>query len=140
MIGLPAGTRVWVVAGHTDMRKGFDGLAALVQTALAGNPFCGHVFVFRRSPTFQPAPNSTNGAQKRGAECRVRVLAQRREYPEARGVDLAHSGCLHHVGQVGGVARQARCAGRRGSPAATVATLPNARPGSGVCGGGGASN
>ena len=47
MIGLPAGTRVWLVAGHTDMRKGFDGLAAMVQTALAENPFCGHVFVFR---------------------------------------------------------------------------------------------
>ena len=47
MIGLPANTRVWIVAGHTDMRKGFDGLAALVQTALAANPFCGHVFVFR---------------------------------------------------------------------------------------------
>ena len=25
----------------------FDGLAALVQTTLADNPFCGHVFVFR---------------------------------------------------------------------------------------------
>jgi len=47
MIGLPSGTRVWLVAGHTDMRKGFDGLAALVQTALIENPFCGHVFVFR---------------------------------------------------------------------------------------------
>ena len=47
MIGLPANTRVWIVAGHTDMRKGFDGLAALAQTALANNPFCGHVFVFR---------------------------------------------------------------------------------------------
>lgn len=47
MIGLPSGTRVWLVAGHTDMRKGFDGLAAVVQTALAENPFDGHVFVFR---------------------------------------------------------------------------------------------
>ena len=47
MIGLPCGTRGWLVAGPTDMRKGFDGLAALVQTALADNPFCGHVFVFR---------------------------------------------------------------------------------------------
>ena len=47
MIGLPSGARVWIVAGHTDMRKGFDGLAAMVQTALAANPFCGHVFVFR---------------------------------------------------------------------------------------------
>ncbi len=47
MIGPPPNTRVWIVAGHTDMRKGFDGLAALVQTALAENPFCGHIFVFR---------------------------------------------------------------------------------------------
>ena len=48
MIGLPSNTRVWIVAGHTDMRRGFDGLAALVQTALAENPFCGHVFRGRR--------------------------------------------------------------------------------------------
>lgn len=47
MIGLPSNTRVWIVAGHTDMRKGFDGLGALVQTTLARNPFCGHVFAFR---------------------------------------------------------------------------------------------
>jgi transposase len=47
VIGLPSGTRVWLVAGHTDMRKGFDGLAAIVQSALAANPFDGHVFVFR---------------------------------------------------------------------------------------------
>ena len=47
MIGAPANTRVWIVAGHTDMRKGFDGLAAMVQGALSENPFSGHVFVFR---------------------------------------------------------------------------------------------
>jgi transposase len=29
------------------MRKGFDGLAALVQTTLQRNPFEGHIFVFR---------------------------------------------------------------------------------------------
>jgi transposase len=29
------------------MRKGFNGLSALVQTALEDNPFCGHLFVFR---------------------------------------------------------------------------------------------
>ena len=38
---------MWLVAGHTDMRKGFDGLAAIVQSALSANPFEGHVFVFR---------------------------------------------------------------------------------------------
>jgi transposase len=47
MIVLPAGTRVWVAAGVTDMRKGMDGLAALVQTTLSENPFSGHIFVFR---------------------------------------------------------------------------------------------
>jgi transposase len=47
MIGLPAGTRVWIAAGHTDMRKGFNGLAAVVQTVLDQNPYCGHMFVFR---------------------------------------------------------------------------------------------
>ena len=47
MIGLPAGTRVWIAAGVTDMRKGMDGLAALAQTALEQEPFSGHVFVFR---------------------------------------------------------------------------------------------
>jgi transposase len=47
MIGLPAGTRIWLATGATDMRKGFDGLAALVQTALHEDPFSGHLFVFR---------------------------------------------------------------------------------------------
>ena len=47
MIGLPAGTRIWLVAGVTDMRRGMDGLAAIVQSALAENPFSGHVFIFR---------------------------------------------------------------------------------------------
>lgn len=47
MMGLPAGTRVWLAAGFTDMRSGFNGLAAKVQTALAEDPYSGHVFVFR---------------------------------------------------------------------------------------------
>jgi transposase len=47
MIALPAGTRVWLAAGVTDMRKGMDGLAALAQTTLTENPFSGHIFVFR---------------------------------------------------------------------------------------------
>ena len=44
---LPAGTRVWLAAGVTDMRRGMDSLAAQVQTTLEHNPFSGHVFVFR---------------------------------------------------------------------------------------------
>ena len=47
MIGLPPGTRVWLAAGATDMRKSFDGLAALVQESMGHNPFSGSMFVFR---------------------------------------------------------------------------------------------
>ena len=47
MNGLPAGTRVWLAAGATDMRKGFDSLAAQAQTVLGQDPFSGHVFCFR---------------------------------------------------------------------------------------------
>ncbi|SUG56362.1 putative transposase subunit [Salmonella enterica subsp. diarizonae] len=31
----------------TDMRNGFNGLAAKVQTALKDDPMSGHVFIFR---------------------------------------------------------------------------------------------
>jgi transposase len=47
MIALPAGTQIWIAAGMTDMRRGFMGLSALVQTVLKQDPFAGHVFVFR---------------------------------------------------------------------------------------------
>ena len=47
MISLPAGTRFWLAAGVTDMRRGFDGLTAQVQQTLDADPFSGHVFVFR---------------------------------------------------------------------------------------------
>jgi transposase len=47
VIDLPAGTRIWIAAGVTDMRRGFDGLSAQVQTVLNEKPFSGHVFAFR---------------------------------------------------------------------------------------------
>src|SRR4051812_50219187 len=47
MIPVPTGVRVWLATGHTDMRKGFDGLALVVQETLKRDPHCGHLFVFR---------------------------------------------------------------------------------------------
>ena len=44
---IPSGTRIWLAAGITDMRRGFDGLAAIVQERLAADPFSVHVFIFR---------------------------------------------------------------------------------------------
>jgi transposase len=47
MIPVPAGVRVWLATGHTDMRRGFPGLALLVQETLKADPHAGHLFVFR---------------------------------------------------------------------------------------------
>lgn len=41
MIELPKGTRIWIVAGATDLRRGFDGLSAQVQGALQKEPLSG---------------------------------------------------------------------------------------------------
>ncbi|VGH79540.1 ISEc8 transposase [Klebsiella pneumoniae] len=41
MIPLPSGTKIWLVAGITDMRNGFNGLAAKVQTVLKDDPMSG---------------------------------------------------------------------------------------------------
>ncbi len=47
MIPIPSGVRVWLATGHTDMRKGFPGLAVLVQESLKRDPFDGNLFIFR---------------------------------------------------------------------------------------------
>ena len=47
MIPVPANTRIWLAAGVTDMRRGFNTLAAQVEQALTLDPFKGHLFVFR---------------------------------------------------------------------------------------------
>ena len=47
MIQVPTGTKIWIAAGVTDMRRGFDGLSAQVQTILQQQPFSGQVFCFR---------------------------------------------------------------------------------------------
>jgi len=40
-------TRVFLATAPTDMRKGFDGLFALVENVIREDPFSGHLFVFR---------------------------------------------------------------------------------------------
>ena len=39
MIAIPAGVRVYLAMGPTDMRKGFDGLSVLAQDMLKQDPF-----------------------------------------------------------------------------------------------------
>jgi transposase len=40
-------TKIYLACGTTDMRKGFDGLAVLVQQVLAQSPHSGAIFAFR---------------------------------------------------------------------------------------------
>ncbi|MGO9474449.1 MAG: IS66 family insertion sequence element accessory protein TnpB [Rhodomicrobium sp.] len=47
MIGLKPGTRVHLSCRTIDLRKGFNGLTALVANTLNADPFNGHLFVFR---------------------------------------------------------------------------------------------
>ena len=47
MLSIARTTRVFLATQPTDMRKGFDGLFALVETVIQEDPFSGHLFVFR---------------------------------------------------------------------------------------------
>ena len=47
MIPVPGNTRVWLVAGVRDMRRGFNTLATQAEQVLAEDPYSGHMFVFR---------------------------------------------------------------------------------------------
>lgn len=47
MIPVPSGVRVWLAVGHTDMRRGMNGLALQVQQALGRDPYAGDLYVFR---------------------------------------------------------------------------------------------
>jgi transposase len=46
MFGLSAAVRVYLATKPADMRKSFDGLAALASGTLALDPLSGHLFVF----------------------------------------------------------------------------------------------
>ena len=46
MLSLTAATRIFLVAGPTDMRKSFNGLQAIVTSELKRNALSGDLFVF----------------------------------------------------------------------------------------------
>jgi transposase len=47
LIPVPSNTRVWLAAGVTDMRRGFNTLTSQASSVLAEDPYSGHLFVFR---------------------------------------------------------------------------------------------
>lgn len=46
MLGLPPSVRIYFATELADMRDGIDGLRALVEGTLRGDPYAGHLFVF----------------------------------------------------------------------------------------------
>jgi transposase len=46
MFGMGPATRIYLAAGATDMRKGFEGLYGLVRDRLQLEPLSGHLFLF----------------------------------------------------------------------------------------------
>ncbi len=55
MIPIPSGVRVWIATGHTDMRRGMQGLALTVQESLKRDPHAGE----RHAPQ-TPPPSSVD--------------------------------------------------------------------------------
>lgn len=47
MIPVPSGVRVWIATGHSDMRRGMNGLALQVQEGLKRDPHAGDLYIFR---------------------------------------------------------------------------------------------
>lgn len=47
MIAPPTNARVWLATGTTDMRRGMNSLALLIQQVLQRDPHAGDVYVFR---------------------------------------------------------------------------------------------
>jgi transposase len=47
MIPVASGMRVWIATGPTDMRRGMNSLALLVQEALKRDPYGGDLYMFR---------------------------------------------------------------------------------------------
>jgi len=43
----PAGVRIYLACGATDMRRGFDSLSVMAQEVLKQDPFSGAMFCFR---------------------------------------------------------------------------------------------
>jgi transposase len=50
VFGFGPATRIYLAAGATDMRKGFDGLYGLVRERLLCEPLSGHLFLFCNAP------------------------------------------------------------------------------------------
>jgi transposase len=73
MFGIGPATRIYLAAGATDMRKGFEGLYGLVRDRLSCDPLSGHVFLF-------------SNAQRKAEHFTAQSSCQRRYAPMVSGI------------------------------------------------------
>jgi transposase len=97
MLSWPPTVKILLGAGPTDMRKGFDSLAHLVESSMALDPLSGHLFVFR---------------SRRGDRVKILILGQGRLRPL---VQTTREG-LVPLPDRGGGGRDEGCRGQGGGP------------------------
>jgi hypothetical protein len=59
MIPIPSGVRVWIATGHTDMRRGMQGLALQVQECLKRDPHAGDLYISEVAAAISPRSSGT---------------------------------------------------------------------------------
>ncbi len=84
---IPVGARVWIALGHTDMRRGMQGLALLVERGLKRDPHGGDLFVFRGRSGQQATYCIwfSNGADRLSVASTVRSNPSHRAAPTRAG-------------------------------------------------------
>ena len=102
MIPIPSGVRVWIATGHTDMRRGMQGLALQVQEQLKRDPhvgdfifFAGAAAIWRKcfgttgsdfhSTQSDSTEESSSGPRRKRASCRFRRRRWRTCWKESTG-------------------------------------------------------
>jgi transposase len=83
MFGLGAATRIYLAAGTTDMRKGFEGLYGLVRDPLGHDPLSGHLFLFTNKTRTRLKALVWDGSGL--WVCAKRLEKGRFRWPEAEG-------------------------------------------------------
>jgi len=85
MFGVGVATKIYLAAGATDMRKGFDGLYGLVRDQLGCDPMSGHLFLFANARRTRLKVMVWDGSGL--WVCSKRLEEGRFRWPEAAGED-----------------------------------------------------
>ena len=114
MFGWGPATRIYLAAGATDMRKGFEGLYGLARDRLLCDPLSGHVFLFSNAQRNRLKLLFWDGSGL--WVCAKRLEKGRFRWPEADGGQAQGGAQPRGTGAAGG---RHRSGGRPGAGAGT---------------------